>query len=140
MGFYLGPNRNQRGGKVSTRAKAAGLRCALPKGKRYGFLIVLRGAKKPKAWGLAVICRCDCTAELAVRCADLERGTVRSCGQGVHTRHEGGEMGPSDERLAAQAEAHRTEQERIALLYPAGRPPKPPRESDLAWREGGWMQ
>lgn len=114
-------------------------RCPLPMGKRYGFLRVLRRAKKPAAWGLAVLCRCECGAELAVRCADLERGTVRSCGKGKHYRLVE-DRGMSDERLAARTATAQGEAERAAALYPAGHPPKPPRDSDLAWREGGWMQ
>lgn len=114
-------------------------RCPLPLGKHYGFLRVLRRAKKPKAWGLAVMCRCDCGADLAVRCADLERGAVRSCGKGKHYRPFE-DRAPSEECLAARATTERAEGERIAALYPDGRLPKPLRESDLLiWRKGAWM-
>lgn len=136
--FFPPTSRKKRGQSRDTKRREAA-RCPLPPGKRYGFLRVVRRAKKPKVWGLTVLCRCDCGAELAVRTVQLESGVVRDCGKGKHYRPRE-DRAPSDERLAAQVVTDRLERERARQVYPPGAPPKPPRESDLAWRDGGWMQ
>lgn len=132
--FFPPVSRKQQRGKNKDTIRREAARCPLPPGKRYGFLRVLRRAKKPKAWGLAVLCRCDCGTELAVRTLHLETGVVRDCGKGKHYRARE-DRAPSDERVEAQRACDRAERVALAELKPYRRPAEP----DIHLQPG-WMQ